>query len=274
MNEIKDLNELWSILTDILLDIDGVCKENKLRYFLAGGTLLGAIRHKGFIPWDNDVDISMPREDYKKLIQVYENMPSSRRFGIIKMQKGSNYSCPFIKIIDKRTVLIDKARKTKTENSGVYVDVFPIDGFGDDYEEAKRLLLRYYSLGWNYALSKTKWTEYLLSNLRYEIRHVINKARFSLKGIDSLFDQLSDELSKMSFDSSKYVASTFGLRKEKEIILQSCFADSIDVPFEGHSFKAPVGYDQYLRQMYGDYMKLPPVENRVPNHDIVAYWKD
>jgi lipopolysaccharide cholinephosphotransferase len=100
------------------------------------------------------------------------------------------------------------------------------------------------------------------------------KIVFRITGQDKKFEKEIDKLREKNFDESSYVVSTFGLRGEKEIIEQECFAQSIDVKFEGKTYKAPIGYDRYLKQMYGDYMELPPEDEQIPHHDLEVYWRD
>ena len=137
MQEIKTVEELQKIELEILKYIDKVCKENNLTYFLAYGTLIGAIRHKGFIPWDDDVDIQMPRDDYNKLCDILKE--ENGRYKLLDHKEGLGYIYPFAKVIDSNTRLIETGL-TETVNMGVYIDIFPIDGTPNDFKKRKKYL--------------------------------------------------------------------------------------------------------------------------------------
>ena len=272
MKEIDSLVELQNIEFDILCYIDKVCKKNQLRYFLAGGTLLGAVRHKNFIPWDDDMDISMPRPDYDKLVDIFdaEANKDNSPYKIIKLCNEYSYCMPFIKIVDTRTVMY---ARTKTEFQGeafgVFVDVFPIDGVSDKNNVRTILKIRDNS----FALARS-YSTYKNLTVRGFFKVVIRKVKYGLTNREVQFEKMQNELRKNSFDTSPFVMSTFGMRGKKEVIEQRCFSDAINAEFRGAKFPIPVGYKQYLTQMYGDYMTPPPENNRESTHDYIGYWKD
>lgn len=267
MKQIDSLAEMQKIEIAILDYIVEMCKENGLRYFLAGGTLLGAVRHKGFIPWDNDIDISMPRPDYNRLIELLKN---DSNYSLLNVNNESNYYYPFVKVVNPKTLVIEHYRVTKIKELGLFVDIFPIDGFGDDKEQACANQKNVQETGENIAYSKSSVRGY-----PWKIR--INRMawRFVFLFLDrtKAFNAMIKKYTK-DFDSSKFIASTFGLRGSREVIEQSCFASSVDVEFEGKMYAAPIGYDKYLRQMYGDYMKLPPEKDRIMSHNADVFWRN
>ena len=126
--------EIQEIELEILSNIAAVCEQHQWRYFLAGGTLLGALRHKGFIPWDNDIDISMPRRDYEKLLQFYKE--NGNRYKILQVGENTNYYLPFAKVVDTETLLVEKSIETQVPELGLFVDIFPIDGVGDEIRKS------------------------------------------------------------------------------------------------------------------------------------------
>lgn len=252
----------------ILKDVAKFCHENGLRYFLAYGTLIGAVRHKGFIPWDDDIDIQMPRPDYEKFISTYK----SDIFRLISpFDEISSHS--MVKVIDTRTIKIEKAVKYEEgKELGIDIDIFPLDGqpesdeeFAKYYKEKQRLLKKFY-----YVISDIK--KYPLKTkiargLPYLIANLTNKV--------SILKKIAKINSYYDFEKCRYVGATDSLynsinnRNPKE-----WYESTVLLEFENCQFKAPVGYDEILTKMYGDYMKLPPEDKQVTHHSNKVYLKD
>lgn len=263
MKKIESLEELHLLQLDMMDSFDSICRKNGLTYFLAGGTLLGAIRHKGFIPWDDDVDLSMPRPDYERLIKLFDEKPEE--FGYLSVdhiRNKSDYVLPFARIVNSNTSV---TRGNKDEG-GLFIDIFPIDGFGNDKEEAQKLIGAFNDRGCRIGRSFWKWDE-------LSVKSKLVKVIYICLGREKLYRSMVKDLCKNNFYESEYIGSTFGLRGKKEIIERHTFEKTMDFPFEDRIYKGPVGYDQYLKQMYGDYMELPPIEKRVPPHELVVYVK-
>lgn len=271
MRKITDIETLQKIEIEILDYVVCICKQNGLMYFLAGGTLLGAIRHKGFIPWDNDIDIAMPRNDYEKLCEILREM-SGIEYQLIELRDDNMYYCPFVKVVNDRTILKENAGGESIMPLGVYIDIFPIDGIeNNDKKSVKRYLkIR----DWSYRIANATLYIENLSFWRRLIKKVWQVLIVDVLKREKYFNILVKLLKKFPYGSTEYIVSTYGLRAEKEIIEYSAFAQTINVEFEGKMYNAPVGYDKYLTQMYGDYMKLPPESERVAPHDIVVYLKE
>lgn len=274
MKEELDLNTIKERSLEILKFIDHTCKELNLRYYLAAGTLLGAVRHKGFIPWDDDIDIMMPRDDYEKLVCRF---PKNDNFSFITFHNTDNIYCPYGKIIDKCTIKIEPLRE-KYLTIGVDVDVFPIDNYPNNYEEAilwcdkiKRIqkkkdsLLEPYTKGRNFVRS-------LMRNLLVFFNHIVDDIGIvSVKKYVIQLDSLSQKYNSVATNYCGIAAiAAYGSKKRNR---KEVFADSVDVEFEGYAFPAPSGYDEYLRDYYGDYMQLPPLEKRQTHHVYKAYLK-
>ena len=258
------LDELRELQLNILDKIHEFCINSHIRYSLGGGTLLGAVRHKGYIPWDDDIDIMLPRPDYERFLKEFEG-----KFDWLKLQHYKNddtYYFPFAKVYDTRTVLIEEGAI-----NGIYVDVFPIDGLPDEkglseyYNQFRRYVLmlcktnKYYKfqIGHNrYFL----YIKYLLKRILYPNRKDI------IKRLEALYR-------RYSFDESYYAGAIVGRYAEKEHMEKSVFTKYVKVAFENHHYNCIADFDEYLRKHYGDYMQLPPVEKRVSNHEFIAYWK-
>ncbi len=263
------LKEIKKIEIDILEYIDKVCKENNLQYFLCGGTLLGAVRHKGFIPWDDDIDISMPRSDYDRFVKIMKN--SHCKYQIISTDQ-KDYYYNFSKIIDCETIL-NEYHYQPIDNMGVYVDVFPLEGMPSDklvrekhFNRLDRLRKRINS----FSMLKPKIRKNLIAYAKSIYLYNKNKKSDLLK-----FQKEYEKLAKKyNYEDSEYVYATGGAYKNKDIFLKEILFDCKDIEFEGRKFSAPKECDLYLKQLYGDYMQLPPSEKQVSNHNYEAKYKN
>lgn len=273
--QLLSMKEVQKGSLEILKVIDKICDELNLKYCLAYGTLIGAIRHKGFIPWDDDVDIMMPREDYDKLIQYFiDNKEKLRPLEVINPQV--NKKCPFTisRISDFRYKL--DVDNEDDYGLGLFVDVYPLDGVGStvkEYTKLKNKSSRYASMCFISTRKKVK-RENTKSNLKMAIKYpafVIAK----VLGKTFFMNKLYEIAEKCNYDSSKYIgciiwASDDGLRG---IFPKKWFDEMIDVEFEGSYFKAPKDYDKVLSHGYGKYMELPPEKDRIAHHYYDAYKK-
>jgi lipopolysaccharide cholinephosphotransferase len=255
--ELTDLRELQLIELDILIFFDDYCRKNGLRYYLCGGTLLGAVRHKGFIPWDDDVDVAMPRPDYDKMI---EDSKKWKRYRLLCPENDINSPKIFGKLLDTRTH--SEAEHFEGIDYGVFLDIFPIDGCGDDYEEAakqaKKILYlcgRFEDTSFRYELTGNSVKRAGKSVLR----------RFANR--KKVYEKLRAEATKVPFDGAKYRGCVCGgLRGLDEMLVKDGFDKIVDAEFEGHRFMIPEHYEIYLTMMYKDFMKLPPESEQVATH--------
>lgn len=262
-----DLETIQRIEIDILDYIAEICCKNNLTYFLAGGTLLGAVRHKGFIPWDNDIDISMPRADYRKFIDYMETQNESP-YKILHISNHSNYDYAFAKVVDSRTKVVELARDDQVQNMGIFVDIFPIDSLPDKSEETIEKFLKINRWGCRIANAESSKKEYSFPK---RIFYMSWKYLIRMLGRERCMERIDNSFKSVPIKDSNYIVSTYGMRGVKEIIEADAFSKTIPLPFEGKLYNAPIGYDQYLKQMYGDYMKLPPKEQQVMPHEQKVY---
>lgn len=272
MREISEVQEIQAIALDILEYIDRICRENQLHYFMSDGTLLGAVRHKGYIPWDDDVDIWMPREDYKKIEEII-NQDSNAHYRLINRQNTRGYIYGFGKVIDTRTLLIENIEKKC--KMGIYVDIFPYDGLPgkckEDYEKHVKTCLfwdrqRYPA----FCSYKTVCRNYTTGNRRRFFTWIIRKC-IGGKNILRLMDKLSQ---KYPVEGAEFVGCLTSGYKAKDMMPAWVCAETVDMAFEDKVFQAPKGYETFLEIEYGDYMKLPPKEKQVSHHDFKAWWKE
>ena len=252
-----NLDEIKKTELDILLELQKVCDAHGLRLYLAGGSLLGAIRHKGFIPWDDDIDVSLPRPDYMKLINLQDEFP--KHLKLVCYENGTD-AYPFMKLIDTRTKVKEKYMQ-EDASSSLWVDIIPIDGLPDCEEEIVSI---YKKASFYRKLLKLNWANpregktWLKRSLK---RFVIPFAK--MYGIERCNNKILEQAYKMPYEKANKVgAITWGLYGKGEAMDKKAYLESVDVSFEGYTFKSPSCYDEYLTGIYGDYMQLPPIEKR------------
>jgi lipopolysaccharide cholinephosphotransferase len=253
---------------NILKHIDSFCAENGIKYFLSGGTMLGAVRHHGYIPWDDDIDIMMLRKDYDHFIKIYSEQ-NNESYGLRSNIIDSNFPFTFSKIEDKRTLL-----KENTEEKvviGVNIDVFPIDTVPEDIKLQKKMYKKFERLR-NFLLLKTISTRkgrFFMKNILLVFSHIILK----VVSTSFLIKKIEENAIKYKMESSKYCGVVVWGYGIKEINLLSNWRETVMMKFEDMNAPVPIGYDNYLTSLYGDYMQLPPEEKRITHHSFEAYWK-
>lgn len=263
--------EIRKVQLDMLEAFAAFCKENDLRYFLDAGSLLGAIRHNGFIPWDDDIDLGMPRVDYEKAIALGKN-GFGGHYRIMTAEEGIH---PMAKVIDTRTLMIEFPKKHRNKIA-VYLDLFPKDGVADFSKKSYRICKKVDFLGkkyWFYKMSIYTWKHAgnaLQKAVAWFFRLIMTEKRKykPLKKIDKLSKRLA-------FDEAPYVATIIAGGMQN-CVPRACLETYTLHTFEHLQVNVPVGYDEYLRTLYsningGDYMQLPPEDKRV-KHDNEAYW--
>lgn len=266
----EELVEWKRIITDLLREFHQICKENGLRYFACGGTAIGAVRHHGIIPWDDDIDVSMPRPDYDRLVEVCKQRDMGD-YELSTPYNTDNYGVPFMKLCNRNTTLIEISQIPCL--IGVYIDIFPLDGTSENRLEAENMMRKYQKLKNQLeAVScRSSFLEHisLLTKLHEWGRFLIKTKAFfcrnsTRKSILSKIDHLTRQY---PFETSKHVAVFCGSYGMKEIMPKSfCGGVDIPMPFENITVMMPSGYDEYLTRIYGDYMQLPPKEKRISHH--------
>ena len=265
--EVTDIREIQQMELGIMEYIHETCQKIGVKYFLAYGSLIGAVRHKGFIPWDDDMDICMLREDYEKL-QDYLISNPDERYEVMSYKNNLNYVYPFMKVQDNHTYLLEEDVRIDS-NMGIYVDIFPVDGYEDDVEFKNKMtkLIKKRQLSCYTFKGITNTKSVLNSLLRY-----VSVIIFYFTNTNKYVAQI-EELAK-SRKVSDYEQVDYLIYKDmnKPVWRREWLEQVTTGTFEGKEFTIPKNYHEILTSDYGDYMQLPPVEQRVSHHDF-KLWK-
>ncbi len=257
----KDLEKLHSVLLEMLLDIDKFCKENNLTYFLCGGTLLGAIRHKGFIPWDDDMDIGMPRSDYEKFIKLYPQTNKSKYY-VECMENNKDYFHPYAKVRKSNTLVLERFIKGIKDRNEIFVDVFPFDNATSSY---KKIRIRANIIK---AIVETFYVKDHMYKLG-SCYHKIFSALFLPFKKTTLYKFQKFLMTKYNKKETGYmVCFVGGYNTERELMEKKVFLPVKKGEFCLKKVNIINNPDFYLTRLYGDYLTLPPIDKRV-NHNIL-----
>ena len=241
---------------------------NKLKWFAAYGTAIGAVRHKGIIPWDDDIDICMPRDDYNKLLALSAELKDTK-YRIISLG-DDNYWLPFAKIYDSSTTILE--RKEYPCVFGVYIDIFPYDSINETtvlnynaaYSDIAASYRRYSSC--QKTINFNKYLSLIRKGHLGTLKSLIGFDMMGFSSKERVLNEIREKEKIYSDENGSYYGSF--TEPYRKYFKKEWFSSSIWVPFENQNVRLPVGYDQYLSKIYGDYMALPPVEKRVLKHGI------
>lgn len=267
MKKIEKL-EFQKISLEILKGIHNFCIKNDIKYSLGYGTMLGAIRHKGFIPWDDDIDIVMPRPDYNRFVETFV----AENLSIISPENNPAFYAPFANVYDVRTILFEKNKKMKGVDIGVKIDIFPLDATPDSEDDYNKLIKK--MSFWNRVLAaKTNKLTMYFNQPTKLIKVSLIRLLFIRTSIKTIQKKIKEIATKADFNNTIYldniVFNTYiGKRHRK-----ACYNSYVKKEFEDFDFLVAEGYDEILSTIYGDYMTPPPIEKRCSNHNFIAYWK-
>lgn len=268
------MNDLQKVELNILKTFVEFCDKNDLQYFLVGGSALGAVRHNGFIPWDDDVDVAMPRKDYDKFIELGKKEFTGDIF-LQTWETDPNYPYNFAKLRDSRTTYVESTYKFTRMNHGAWIDVFPLDGISKKQGKVtfamKMRVARVWPHMWflypkcaTRKLRKNRWPIDILVNLFMYPNYIWNINHHQNKRIDKI-------MRKKSYDDCYYVANMQGAWVGKEVVKKEWFGNGVKAKFEDLVVNIPENYHEFLSAVYGDYMKLPPVEKQVSKHKTSGF---
>lgn len=257
----KQRKKIWAVELDLLIKFDAVCKKHGLRYWGDGGTLLGAVRHNGFIPWDDDIDVIMPREDYNKLLKVASDEFTGNYF-FLTPQTDSYYFYSFAKLVNLNTTCISKAMSKVPFKQGMFVDIFVLDYVNKNTFERERERIKQLILCCSSYMKRTSET-----NPTQEQLEVFQKYWTDHPQTDC--DEIHRIASNPKYRGSAFVANaTVTLLNPKAALWESAWFDkTIWHEFETIKIPMPANIDARLKAQYGDYMQFPPIEQRGTWHD-------
>lgn len=265
-----DLALLQEAQLELLIEFDRICRENNLKYQLFSGTLLGAIRHKGFIPWDDDIDVCMLREDYEKFINISKKSLNEKYF-LQTHETQRNYYHSFARIRKNNTLAVQDAFSEFNIHHGIFIDVFPMDNVLPDTINGKiqnTLLnivkkLKYFKIKKEIINTTIFYKKWLKLSIYYMLKPISIYR----------FNKLETQISKMFKNKkTKYVTCIADGKPSENwryMIEKNHFYDVVEGEFENYLFYIPRDYDKVLKKIFGDYMMLPPLNKRIPHHRII-----
>ena len=268
----EQLRQVQITELEILRLFDDICKKNGIKYRLFGGTLLGAVRHKGFIPWDDDIDVCMLRDEYEKFLKCCTQEVLGQDYFLQTNKTDPASIVQFAKLRKNNTVFEPENEVSSTSHKGIWIDSFPLDNVKPGTmkgEKQYKDFQKYYAIVTSTVKSrvrtaKSPWKK-ALRYCFYGITRIIPKSYFDNK--------LHDILTQFDNEETEYINhltnGTDGKRTKWFLMKRTEHTDMIKLEFEGHMFPAPRAYDALLTRRYGDYLKLPPVAERKPHHGIV-----
>lgn len=263
------LQKTQALQLELALEIKRICNKHHLRYFLIAGSLLGAVRHQGFIPWDDDLDIGLFREDYDRLLELCKTELDTQKYFLQDFSTDPGYGLCFAKLRLNGTRYVEKNAQKAEAHPGIYIDLFPFDNVPDEvplqkkqnrktYFYKRMLLLKQGYRFW----AKDEWLK----------RAVYGLLRFPALFLSAgtLHRRLEKEMRRYNAHrTEKIVAIGGSYGYEKESLRREWMEETVELPYEGEALACPKAYDAYLSYFYGDYMTPPPPEKRGDRHQIV-----
>ena len=269
----QDRTRWKKLLLDLLSWLSSFCEKNQIRWYCSYGTVLGAVRHKGFIPWDDDIDVMMPRPDYEQFLNLIES-DKQDQVEVITCFNQKNYSNLHSKICLKNTTLIEMVNQPFVE--GLYVDVFPLDGCSRDEKVFRHQMKRIRRLSWAFEATSVPFS--LKTTVKYLIEghlHVLRSIPYYLikpfLSRNRIIAQIEDLCKKNCYEKSEYVVSFFGSYGYNERLKKDWIGEGCKTSFESLQVIIPSDYHEYLTHYYNNYMELPPISKR-QSHHFVSYY--
>lgn len=262
-----NVREIQRVSIDILSWVDNFCRSHDIHYSLGYGALIGAIRHKGCIPWDDDIDIIMTRPEYKRLVELFNEDETMKEKGLklFAPELGNNYF-PISRICDMRRTKVYKYYQWSDEQTGVWIDIFVIEAMPDGRTTQMMSLVK--------KCMKACRSKVLLSkdlSLKKNIKNIVKRLIFALYNRDRYISEYLSKVTKIDWDSAQVVGN-YASPYSKDIFAKDIFDKYIRVPFEDIEVSVISSYDHYLKTLYGNYMRFPPKKQQMPRHSANIFW--
>ncbi len=253
LSEGVTIRQLQMKLLEIFQYFKKICEDNGLTYWCGGGTMLGAVRHKGFIPWDDDLDVFMPRKDYERFYQIWKDIVDTSHYVLVRTDREHNYHHTAMNFVDIQSTYINRHAENEDIFHGCYIDVIPFEGCPNSM--IGRALQIYHSIMYDiYNVQRLPDNQGKL--LRFPTKLALSLVKDPERRY-RIWTKHQAAMTKYDFYTAKYVKETITSFKGLfRVFERSCF-DTVDAEFEGITIKIPAGYDYYMKQIYGDYMSLP-----------------
>lgn len=259
MKEIQ-IEELRELQMQILDYVDAFCRKHGIKYTISGGTLLGAVRHGGFIPWDDDIDIQMLREEYVRFTKLWNSTKEKHPFEFISIESGNSMGYPFGKIHNPKTVTYIG----KLERTGVFIDVFPVDNVIDEED---------FNIRHSKVMELYRERSVVFERIRYKLERPTLKTWLRMlfsKRSRKTYNEIAEEINKVALEKAKEDApfryEMIAGTKCKHPIPKTVFENYTTISFEDRKYMSVADYDTYLTQTFGDYMTPPPASKQIPHH--------
>lgn len=247
------VRQLQMKLLDIFLYFKKVCEENGLTYWCGGGTMLGAVRHKGFIPWDDDLDVFMPRKDYERLYSQWSKIADTSHYVLVRSDDHRNYHHTAMNLVDIQTTYVNRHNENEDIYHGCYIDIIPFEGCPDS--KLMRGVQIYHSIMYS-VFNCQRLPDNQGKLLRYPVKLLLGLIR-SPKSRYRIWSYHQKQMTKYDFYTSRYVKETISSFKGLFRLYDRAVFETTDAVFENIQIKIPAGYDHYMKMIYGDYMSMP-----------------
>lgn len=262
-----NMKKVWYIQLDLLKEFDRICKKYGLTWYPIFGTLLGVVRHQGFIPWDDDVDIAMPRKDYDKFIRICAKELKHPYFLQTTLNEEQCYMM-WISLRNSDTTGNRKTCMSKKQNNGIAIDIMPLDGCS-----ANGILYKInrFPLRVSTVLCNTYVNDFNISKTGVVLRRILRKFKINYKKVYKRAEEHNRKYTWHKYGCVTFRALADPLTKKIYRVMwrKEDFEKTVDMRFEDIVISVPIGYERILTQLYGNYMEFPPIEKRVGKHDMV-----
>lgn len=267
LSEGVTVRQLQLKLLEIFKYFKKICEENNLTYWCGGGTMLGAVRHKGFIPWDDDLDVFLPRKDYERLYEIWNQVADTSHYVLVRTDKKVNYHHAAMNLVDVRTTYVNRHSENEDIYHGIYIDVIPFEGCPNS--KVERALQIYHSIMFS-VFNVQRLPDNQGSLLRLPTKILLSLVQ-SPQSRYKIWKRHQDKMTQYDFFTAKYVKETITSFKGLfRLYDRKCF-DTVDADFEGIKVKIPAGYDHYMKRVYGDYMNMPKDLDMSTRYGVVKF---